>query len=152
MGLKDIYNAEPENTLKLWKTKQGQLGFDSFPEVAINNMIYRGNFEGDEIMDSFCRSLESPPQYCIDGVIPVVEPVPVSTSSNHLAIILAVTIGLVILIVILVVVLYPRFVKKEITSDMTGKVGELVAHYANKVSKQKIRQKEKFIEAHDEEL
>jgi hypothetical protein len=37
--------------------KETKLGFDSFPEVAINNMIYRGNFDADEIVDTICASL-----------------------------------------------------------------------------------------------
>ena len=64
-------------------------------------------------------------------------------------IVLFVSVALVLLLVMLV---YKKCVKKEITTDMTSRVGELVAHYANKVSKQKIRQKEKFIEANEEEL
>ena len=45
--------------------------------------------------------------------------------------------------------LYRKFIKRELTNDMISRVGDLVANYANKVSKQKIRQKEKFIEAND---
>ena len=37
----------PIETLNSWKSKEHTLGFDSFPEVAINNMIYRGNFDTD---------------------------------------------------------------------------------------------------------
>ena len=40
----DVFLPDPTNTLKQWKIKENQLGFESFPEVAINNMIYRGNF------------------------------------------------------------------------------------------------------------
>lgn len=50
------------------------------------------------------------------------------------------------LVLLLVMFIYKKCIKKEITTDMTSRVGELVAYYANKVSKQKIRQKEKFID------
>jgi len=44
IGITDAYLPNPEETLSLWNIKRGQIGFDSFPEVSINNMIYRGNF------------------------------------------------------------------------------------------------------------
>jgi hypothetical protein len=37
----------PEETLNEWKNKEYRLGFDSFPEVAINGMVYTGNFDTD---------------------------------------------------------------------------------------------------------
>jgi len=52
-------------------------------------------------------------------------------------------------VAVLGVCVYRKFIKRELTNDMVSRVGELVANYANKVSKQKIRQKEKFIEAND---
>lgn len=38
---------DPEDTLNEWNSKETELGFDSFPEVAINGMIYQGNFDTD---------------------------------------------------------------------------------------------------------
>ena len=90
------------------------------------------------------------PQYCIDGTVKdttVEEP-----GKSHMIIVIIVLLVSVSLVVLLVMLVYKKCIKKEITTDMTSRVGELVAHYANKVSKQKIRQNEKFIEAHDEEL
>jgi len=37
----------PEETLKEWNSKETKLGFDSFPEIAINGMVYQGNFDTD---------------------------------------------------------------------------------------------------------
>ena len=48
--------------------------------------------------------------------------------------------------------LYRRFVKGELTRDMSSRVGELVATYANKVSSQRKKQRERFIESQEEEL
>lgn len=67
-----------------------------------------------------------------------------------MSIILVVTAISIVFLAIIGVCIYRKFIKRELTNDMVSRVGELVAHYANKVSKQKIRQKEKFIEAHDE--
>jgi len=50
------------------------------------------------------------------------------------------------------VLLYRKFIKSELTKDMSSRVSELVANYANKVSAQKKRQREKMIESFDEEL
>lgn len=68
MGVSDIgVMQNAEETLNEWKNKEYRLGFDSFPEVAINGMVYTGNFDTDEIVDALCESLTNPPQYCIDG-------------------------------------------------------------------------------------
>jgi hypothetical protein len=53
----------------------------------------------------------------------------------------------VAVVVVLGICGYRKFIKKELTTDMTSRVGELVANYANKVSKQKIKQREKLMEA-----
>ena len=45
------------------------------------------------------------------------------------------------LVIGLVSCVYKKVIKKEITTDMSSRVGEIVANYANKVSKQKVRQR-----------
>jgi hypothetical protein len=55
-----------------------------------------------------------------------------------------------ILVILLVTCAYRRFIKKELTNDMSSRVGELVATYANEVTKQQKRQREKLIEDNDE--
>jgi hypothetical protein len=147
MNMSDTYMVNPEETLRLWSVQQSQIGFDTFPEVAINNMIYRGNFDGDEIIEAFCLSLTAPPAYCIQDNSN--EQSSSTTGNGHVAVIITVTIVSLLVVILLVVCIYRRFIRKELTTDMSSRVGELVAHYANKVSKQKIRQQEKFIEAHD---
>jgi len=47
-------SRDPAATLELWKKQEQEYGFDSFPEVGINNMIYRGNFDTDEIVQALC--------------------------------------------------------------------------------------------------
>ena len=44
MGVANSFHPNPDDTFKTWNINEKQLGFDSFPEVAINKMIYRGNF------------------------------------------------------------------------------------------------------------
>ncbi len=43
MNMDDVYNVDPQLTLDGWRIRETLLGFDSFPEVAVNNMVYRGN-------------------------------------------------------------------------------------------------------------
>lgn len=51
MNMNDVsVMISPEEILKEWSSKEVTLGFDSFPEVAINGMIYQGNFDTDEIV------------------------------------------------------------------------------------------------------
>lgn len=50
LKIKDAHIPNPEQTIVQWKVSETKLGFDTFPEVAINNMIYRGNFDSDEII------------------------------------------------------------------------------------------------------
>lgn len=42
------------------------------------------------------------------------------------------------------VCLYRKFIKSELTKDMASRVGEIVANYANKVTSQKKRQRERL--------
>ena len=79
----------------------------------------------------------TPPQYCIDGASPTDD----EKGNDHLAIILVVTCVSIVVVSAIGVCVYRKFIKRELTNDMTSRVGELVANYANKVSKQKIRQK-----------
>ena len=48
--------------------------------------------------------------------------------------------------------MYKKFVKGELTRDMSSRVGELVATYANRVSSQKKKQRDRLIESQAEEL
>ena len=54
MGVTDSFHPNALYTLRLWDSNQKKLGFNSFPEVAINNMIYSGNFDIDDVMKAFC--------------------------------------------------------------------------------------------------
>jgi hypothetical protein len=47
---------------------------------------------------------------------------------------------------------YRNFVKSELTRDMTSKVGEIIANYANKVSSQKKNKQDRLVETFEEEL
>lgn len=46
-----------DRTLAHWRVREVHLGFDSFPEIAVNGMIYRGNFEVEDIILTICSSL-----------------------------------------------------------------------------------------------
>ena len=41
MGVDDVNIVHPiDDTLRTWKIREVQLGFNSFPEVAVNSMVY----------------------------------------------------------------------------------------------------------------
>jgi hypothetical protein len=110
-------------------------------------MIYRGNLDSTEISEAICSSLTKPPKYCTSKVIDM-EP-PSNKTNNHVAIILVATIVALILVIALGVCLYKKFIKGELTRDMTSRVGEIVANYANKVTSQKKRHRERLSETLD---
>jgi hypothetical protein len=60
-----------------------------------------------------------------------------------------VTIVALIIVIALGVCLYRKFIKTELTKDMTSRVAEIVANYANKVTSQKKRHKERLSETLD---
>jgi hypothetical protein len=65
MGIDDVGILNPiDDTLRTWKIREIQAGFDSFPEVAVNGMVYRGNLDIDDVTHTICESLTSPPKYC----------------------------------------------------------------------------------------
>ena len=66
LGLSGIAKTNPIDTLNQWRSRSTKLGLDGVPEVAINSMIYRGNFVEDGIRSAFCASLTDPPEYCSD--------------------------------------------------------------------------------------
>lgn len=58
MNMEDVFILNPmDDTLKTWKIKQSQIGFDNFPEVAVNSMVYRGNLDIDDVVLTICSSL-----------------------------------------------------------------------------------------------
>jgi membrane protein insertase Oxa1/YidC/SpoIIIJ len=94
--------------------------------------------------------LTSPPLYCSTKIAETA--IPSNKTNNHVAIILVVTIVALIIVVALGICLYKKFIKSELTKDMASRVGEIVANYANKVTSQKKRQRERLSETLDEEL
>jgi flagellar basal body-associated protein FliL len=96
--------------------------------------------------------LVTPPKYCNERSAEVSETTGKKSSSNHVVIILLVTIFALIVLVLIGVLFYRKFIKSELTKDMSSRVSELVANYANKVSAQKKRHREKMMESFDEEL
>lgn len=131
----------------MWRSRETLLGFDSFPEIAINNMIYRGNFEASDIVEVICSSLSSPPAYCETKTEEV--QVPTNQTNSHVVIIILVSVVTLIVVIIAGICLYRRFIKSELTRDMSSRVGELVATYASKITTQKKRHQDRLVETFD---
>ena len=112
-------------------------------------MIYRGNFDPDEIISAICESLTSPPKYCSDKSEAAAEG---ESANSHTGIIVVVVVLSVLVMAVIGICAYRQFISRELTNDMTSRVGELVAHYANRVSKSKSKQKKKLVEPFDEEI
>jgi hypothetical protein len=45
MRINDNWNSNPVETLRIWRSRETKIGFDNFPEIAANNLIYRGNLD-----------------------------------------------------------------------------------------------------------
>lgn len=54
------------------------------------------------------------------------------------------------LVGIISVCCYRNCVRGELTRDMSSRVGEIIANYANKVSTQKMKKQERLVETFDE--
>lgn len=132
---------DPTRVLAEWRVKEVNLGFDTFPEIAVNNLIYRGNIEAQEVFQMVCSSLNSPPRKCFSDS----EEEPKKSKKGHIVLIILVVIAGV-MVFGLGVCIYRKFIKKELTNDMSAKVSELVAKYATKVSEQNRKHKEKMME------
>ena len=137
-------------TIQFWEFYQSLIGFDSFPEISINNMIYRGNADMKEIFVAICQSLEDPPQGCTDRVS-VDTPKEDNSGYNGIFIILG-FFALMTIIGIMAACVYKKAVPKEITNDMSSKVDELVANYASAVAKQNKKRKDILKESFGLEL
>ena len=97
-----------------------------------------------DIVDAICASLISPPKYCFDRSVKSSD----SESSSHKTVATIITVLLMSLMftVCCAICLYKRFIRSELTRDMTSQVGEVIANYANRVTTQKKKKKEKLIE------
>jgi hypothetical protein len=87
--------------------------------------------------------LASPPKYCITQELEAI--VPQNQTNSHVVIILVVSILSLIIIFALGALIYRKFIKSELTKDMSSRVGEIVANYANRITSQKKRQREKLV-------
>ena len=147
MGIAGVTQKNPTDTLAEWKSKSTKLGFDGVPEVAINSMVYRGNFVEDGIFEATCASLDSPPTHCFEhsDVEDNSDSGNSAPSNHHVLLIVLCSLGGLIVAIIITWCLYNRFVKGELTRDMSSRVGELVATYANKVSSQRKKQRERLV-------
>lgn len=84
-------------------------------------MIYRGNFEVEDIVLTICSSLERPPKYCLEKESKE-QTTPRNTNDSVIMILLVAMCSLLVLVGC-TICCYRRFIRSELTRDMASKVG-----------------------------
>lgn len=112
-----LYNDD-KDVMDLWKSKERLGAFDGVPEISVNNLIYRGNFDAADVFEMVCSSLETPPKECLDHT-KIVDPK--KNKGFKIWQIILICIGITF-VLILGACVYRKFIKKEITNDMSSKV------------------------------
>jgi hypothetical protein len=65
LGLSGVgVGDQPLETLKHWREQEEQFAFETFPEIAINGVIFRGNLDYSEFRSTLCESITTPPSIC----------------------------------------------------------------------------------------
>ncbi len=73
-----------------------------------------------DIVDTICESIKSPPKYCTTRMI---EPeTPQVNTNNHVLLIIFAIIFALMVVAAVGMLLYRKFIKNELTKDMTSKV------------------------------
>ncbi|KAL4465696.1 hypothetical protein ABPG72_012378 [Tetrahymena utriculariae] len=100
----------------------------AWPAVTINQMIYRGNLEGDLIGRAICNSLQQIDDACTYLIDPsYVQPNQESSSSLFWTLVL-VAIGFTIAFFITAYV-FKRIARREVSQDVSQKVNQMVSQY-----------------------
>lgn len=103
-----------------------QRGTHIAPAVSINEVVYRGQINPDNVFEAICSGFESMPSGCTKWLLKEGIPVKdVGVSTQTLVIIVAsvVTLNLVLAL------LYKQFLNKELQSDMKVQVQSAVSQY-----------------------
>ncbi|EGR34007.1 vacuolar sorting receptor, putative [Ichthyophthirius multifiliis] len=98
-----------------------------WPSVIINDLIYRGNLDGEDILEAICASFEEAKGECRYVLDPTLEE-KVVTTSNLWIIICYICAGFVVLFLISVF-LYKKVVQKELRQGMSQQVSQMVSKY-----------------------
>ncbi len=139
-------SVDPMNTMRIWRQKQKQFAFDTFPEVAINGMIFRGNLDYNSFFEAVCDSLLDPPPKCYLSQQNTSDTKGRSNSTSPLKLMLVFSFT-ICFILVSAFWLYRKCVVRETTTETTGRVNELVANYANQISE---RHKKRRSREHEE--
>ncbi|KAL4426650.1 hypothetical protein ABPG74_018728 [Tetrahymena malaccensis] len=101
-----------------------------WPAVTINDMLYRGNLEGDYIGEAICNSLYQIDEACTQLIDPnYVAPNKESSSSTSLFwTLVLVAIGFTIAFFITAYV-FKRIARREVSQDVSQKVNQMVSQY-----------------------
>lgn len=117
-------NSILRDQFALWK--KTSLGLH--PLIIINEQVYRGDIEAEEVQVALCAGIETPPDFCLSD-----EPADKDKSdddsdsadsariSNTWLIVLCITL-VVIVTLVLVVVCWRFWMKKDLESDMKGQI------------------------------
>lgn len=103
------------------------------PEITLNQQLYAGTYEPEELFNAICENLINPPEVCF----------PTNSTSSKLGVIIAIIVLACLLSMFIGFFIYKNCIKRELTKDMFSKVNELVARYATKVFDQNKKRKDR---------
>ena len=111
-----------------WKS----FGMPLHPLIIINDQVYRGDLEIEEVKVALCAGFEDPPPFCRPPMQPVVQEDEEDESSGGInttwLIILCVSLTVIVTLV-LVVVCWRFWMKKDMETDMRGQVDLAVGQF-----------------------
>lgn len=116
---------------EIWR----QLRFGYHPIIVINDQVYRGDLEAEELTLALCAGFTNPPDFCPKPVLPdKKEEVDYKTDDSEkessdtwwiiltVAVVCIVTIGLILIV-------YRVWMKKDIENDMKSQINMAVSQY-----------------------
>ncbi|EGR32389.1 vacuolar sorting receptor, putative [Ichthyophthirius multifiliis] len=152
---KKCYNDNIKNPnsplLKRQLDLQSKYRINTWPSVTINDLVYRGNLDGNSIMEAICSSLEEPKEECeyyVDPLKQRVEQISNLGKNNGATIIIIVIVMLFCFVVLFVLMacLYRRFFKKEMQQDMNNQINQMVSQYVAFYDQKKIKANNKIFD------
>ena len=105
-----------------------QMGIQFWPTVTINNASYKGNIEGKNVFEAVCSSFpaDSLPENCYEAL--GVQRNEKSEGIN-VGLIFVMVIGCLILFFLFLVFVYRKWVRSQITNEMSSQVNQMVTQY-----------------------
>lgn len=104
-----------------------QMGIQFWPSITINNISYKGNVEGRNVFEAVCSSF---PSDKIPGNCNEVLGLQANEGEGlNVTLIMIIVISCLILFFIFLVFIYKKWVRTQITNEMSSQVNQMVTQY-----------------------